>query len=385
MVEIAWVACVLLIVYPYTIYPMVLKALSVVFGRSGAKEKDQTPSVTLIISAYNEEKVIAEKLENSLSLDYPKEKLEIIVVSDKSSDRTDEIVSSYAKRGVKLLKQKVRLGKTAGLNAVQEKAGGEILIFTDADSKLHKDTVKYIASGFSDTTIGLITGSTQYTSSEDLDVSITESSSIYTTIEKRIKKYESLLGSCVGADGAIFGLRKKLYQQLSDEDINDLVIPFNVIKQNYRVVFDERVICAEHSSKNTLNEFKRQIRITNRSLLAIFKYRELLTPYKNKFYGLKIISHKLIRYLSPWILCLWVSVSLLFMKSSLLIKVALSVGVGICCVSAVMQILKNGGRVGSLNKYGIHFLLMNVAYMIGWIKYLTGKRDISWNTDDNRM
>lgn len=202
MLTLAFFACCFLVLYPYVVYPVLLKALCL-FRSRAIPAGDGMPGMTMIISAFNEEDVIAEKVENTLALDYPKENLEIIVVSDHSNDRTDEIVKRYEDQGVLLLALPVRQGKTAGLNEAVRKARGEILVFSDADSLYKPDALRIIAGSLAgDGSVGLVTGSTDYASRGEGRMVVT--TSIYTRFERFLKRHESLLGSCVGADGALF-------------------------------------------------------------------------------------------------------------------------------------------------------------------------------------
>jgi cellulose synthase/poly-beta-1,6-N-acetylglucosamine synthase-like glycosyltransferase len=298
MIRIAFFISCFMVVYPYVVYPVLLKILSL-FRRLNLLSKEDTPRVTMIISAYNEEDVIAKKIENTLALDYPKENFEVIVVSDHSTDRTDEIVKRYESRGVILLSQPTRKGKTAGLNAAVQKAHGKLIVFSDADSMYEPSALKIIAGSFAgDKSIGLVTGSTNYVSEGQGKMVVT--TSMYARLERFIKKYESLLGSCVGADGAIFGMRKSLYEPLQDDDINDLVLPLTVIKQGRRVVLLEQLRCTEAPAVDESGEFRRQARITNRTLTALFRHAELMNVIKYPLFSFEVISHKLLKLSAPF-------------------------------------------------------------------------------------
>jgi cellulose synthase/poly-beta-1,6-N-acetylglucosamine synthase-like glycosyltransferase len=200
------------LVYVFLGYPLFLFVVgSLVRKRSGV-ETLQQPYVSLIISAYNEEKVIREKIENSLSLDYPRSAFEIIVVSDASTDQTDAIVADYADKGVILERMPVRGGKTVGLNAVVPMAKGEIIVFSDANAIYAPNAVHKLVKNFSDPTIGCVTGDSQYVK---LDQSyVGKSEDTYWDYERLLKIHESRLGSMVGADGAIFAIRKHLFRPL---------------------------------------------------------------------------------------------------------------------------------------------------------------------------
>jgi cellulose synthase/poly-beta-1,6-N-acetylglucosamine synthase-like glycosyltransferase len=377
MIRIAFFSCCFMVVYPYLVYPVILKILSL-FRRLSVLSKEGTPRVTVIISAFNEEDVIAKKIENTLALDYPEDNVQIIVVSDNSTDRTDEIVKRYDTRGVILLSQPVRKGKTAGLNDAVRKAWGKILVFSDADSMYETNALKIIAGSLaSDRRIGLVTGSTNYVT-EGLGKMVV-TTSIYARLERFIKKHESLVGSCVGADGAIFGMRKSLYEPLQDDDINDLVLPLKVVKQHRRVVLLEQLTCTEAPAVDESGEFRRQARITNRTLRALFRHADLMNVIKYPLFSFEVVSHKLLKLSAPF-----------FMLSLFPLNIFLLDRGGVYYATFFAQIACYGlciimlWRAGDGNKHAIfgfiyHFIMVNVSILVGWAKFLSGQKNVIWN------
>lgn len=356
-------------IYSYVIYPLLLILLKPFFDLE-IRRGDETCSVTIIISAHNEAEIIGKKIENSLALEYPDSELEIIVVSDGSTDGTDEIVSQFAGRNVVLISSEIRRGKTAGLNSALTMANGEIVIFTDADSMFPLDTVKKFSEFFNDNSIGLVTGSTSYLSQGP--EGLVRSTGIYTKLEKLVKQLETLSGSCVGADGAIFAIRKSLYMPLRDDDINDLVIPLNVIRSGKRVVLREDLICEEPPSADEKSAFLRQARISNRTLRALFRHLDLLNFLKFKNFSFKLISHKHIRLSTP-----------LFMLTLIPLNIYL-LGMGNQFVLfMIAQIIfygfAIGGRKIELFKPFHHFVLVQIAILYGWYLYLKGETMVTWN------
>lgn len=206
MIELIFFSSIFLVIYSYSVYPLLMLILSRIY-RNEVSMSESTPSITLIISAYNEEDVIADKIENSLILEYPAEKLQIMVVSDCSSDKTDEIVRDYSQNDIVLLSSQTRRGKTYGLNEAVLKAKGEVLVFSDADSMYPEDVLGKMVRLLADSSVGLVTGTTKYMA--DGSGQMVETGSIYTRLEKMIKAYESKIGSCVGADGAIFAMKNR--------------------------------------------------------------------------------------------------------------------------------------------------------------------------------
>jgi cellulose synthase/poly-beta-1,6-N-acetylglucosamine synthase-like glycosyltransferase len=368
---------IVLMMYSYAVYPLLLSLLSALVKKPIRTSETFTPSITLIISAFNEESVIEEKLENALAIEYPPNLLEILVVSDCSTDKTDAIVKSYSNRGVTLLPQLVRKGKTAGLNVAVQQAKGEVLMFSDADSMYERATFRKVADYLSDLSVGLVTGMTTYTVSRDAQ--ITETSGVYTRLERFIKRHESMVGSCIGADGAIFAVRKSLYIPLREDDINDLVIPLNVVRQGHRVVLHPDLHCTETSSPDSSREYERQIRITARTLRALFRYADLLNPVKYSVFSWEIVSHKWLRFSVPWFMLVLLPVSGSLWGEGWVYK-----------AGVLGQIMFYGGALmgywremrglpgGGLHLL-YHFVLINMSVLIGWWKYLAGQRVVTWN------
>lgn len=369
------------IFYAYVGYPLVLMAFSP-FLRKPVQKGEGTPRVTLIVSAYNEEATIARKLENSLTLDYPRELVEVMVVSDASTDRTDEIVRERAAQGVRLFRVEGRVGKTACLNLAVPEAKGEIVVFSDANSVFHPGALRELAANFADPAVGCVTGHTKYLSGKGSghDVSL----GIYARMERAVKRMESRIGSCVGADGAIFAVRKELYQPLMASDINDFVIPLNVIRQGFRTVLEERAWCWEEAAPDPRGEYSRQVRITNRTLRAIFKKKALILGVFERrlhtaIFPFELFSHKVVKFLVP-----------LFMALTLTSSLALTRARGSYRAVILLQgafyglaILEQGAAAVLLEKVMAAcrtFTVANAAILNGWITYARGEDFITWKS-----
>ncbi|MDD4364019.1 MAG: glycosyltransferase family 2 protein, partial [Atribacterota bacterium] len=227
---------ILLLSYIYLGYPLSLYSLSLFKKYNIIYLVGYLPSVSIIIAAYNEEKVIEDKIKNTLELDYPKEKLEIIVFSDSSKDNTDDIVKRYEKVGVKLLRIEGRKGKTFCQNRAVKHAKGEIVVFSDANSIYQSDAIKKLVRNFADKQIGCVSGELKYFSSDNNNDKNSEG--FYWKYEKMIKRLESKNSSLVGANGAIYAVRKKLYVFLEDFAISDFTEPLMIFKNGCRVIYE---------------------------------------------------------------------------------------------------------------------------------------------------
>jgi cellulose synthase/poly-beta-1,6-N-acetylglucosamine synthase-like glycosyltransferase len=367
--------------YTYAGYPMMLAAIALCQKKRPANRGPSVlPKVSLLISAYNEEAVVADKIENSLALEYPREKLEIIVISDGSTDATDSIVARYRERNVVLKRYEGHLGKTACLNRAVPEAVGEIIVFSDANSQYDRKALLYLVEKFSDNAIGWVTGRTEYLSpagGENIS-----SAGIYTRIEWLTKSLEGRIGSCVGADGTIFGIRKSLYRPLRDYDINDFVIPAKIIQQGYRGILAKKAFCIEKTAASIAGEFRRHIRITARTLRAILTHRNLLNPFKYPVFSLELASHKLMKFFVPYALCI------LFLTNIFIVATERNaVYTVFLCIQICLYILWLAGSLGiplfflaGPSRMIQTFFAVNLAIFIGWIKCFRGEKFTTWAT-----
>jgi cellulose synthase/poly-beta-1,6-N-acetylglucosamine synthase-like glycosyltransferase len=374
-----WVSL-LAISYAYIGYPAILSLVlrSGKLGeRSPAGQGAHLPSVTMIVSAYNEETVIGDKIENALSLDYPRELLEIVIISDGSTDRTREIVSHFAHQSIILRHYEGRIGKTACLNRALPLASGEIIVFSDANSTYKKDALKALSRPFQDRTVGFVTGCTRYGSGEDR--STVDSLGIYSKLELITKELESRLGSCIGADGAIFAIRKKLYLPLKDYDINDFVIPLSINQQGYRGVLQREAICFEKDAGSPKGEFQRQVRITNRTIRAIVNYRRLLNPFRFGLLSFELFSHKICRFLVPLFMVALLVSNLLLAERGGFFQMAL-IAQGILYVAAgAAPFVPMGSLLSRIVEAARTFVVVNAAIAVAWVKYFRGETYTIWS------
>ena len=334
------------------------------------------PFVTMIISAYNEVEVIGQKIENALSLDYPRELLEIVVASDGSTDGTAEVVSTFEPHGVVLRHYNAREGKTALLNRVLPLARGQVIVFSDANSLYDRRALKALVHRFRDTTIGFVTGWTQYRSrGGDTSGPLR----LYARIELLTKELESRLGSCIGADGAIFAIRKELYVPLNANDINDLVIPFSINERGYRGVLDRAALCFESDAGGNKGEFQRQARITGRTIGAIVSHRRLLNPLKFPLLSFEIISHKVCRFLVPLLLIALIVTNVLMAGEGRFFLIALCSQGLFYGLAGVASLMPRRSLVSRTAAAARTFLVVNAAVAVAWVRFLQGERYVTWS------
>ncbi len=367
-----------LIVYVYAGYPLLLLLLNRVRGERPVRRANIEPDVTLIISAYNEEDVIARKLDNSLNLDYPAKKLEIIVVSDASTDKTDDIVRQYADRGVRLLRMPERGGKTVGLNLAVPQARGEIIIFSDANALYDRQVVRNMVRNFADPEVGVVTGESRYLI-EDGDTS-TESENLYWRYELMLKKLESALGSVVGGDGAIYAIRKSLYRPMQPSDLSDFVNPLQIVAQGYRNVYEPEAFSYEKGGESFEKEFRRKVRIVNRAWRGMVSMRRVLNPFRYGWFAVQTWSHKVLRWWIPAFMAMVLFANLMLLSESPFYQASLllqGLFYGLALIGSVRRSTRPMSRLVYIPYY---FCLVNWASLRGIIENYFGRTYTTWET-----
>ena len=367
--------------YSYLGYPALLWLLARFFPRRHGFDDTFTPSVTLIISAYNEENVIEAKIKNALQLDYPPDKLSIMVVSDCSTDRTDELVQCFKNQGVILIRPESRRGKTSGLNLALSNVCSDIVVFSDANAMYDTQAVRHLTRHFSNTEIGYVVGHARYLETTKTAAGISEGS--YWDFEIKMKEWESSFSSVVGADGAIYAIRRELYEPLQETDINDFVNPLQIVAKGYRGIFDPAAWCTEKPAGQFNKEFSRKVRIANRSLNGLLRVPETCNPLKFGRFSWQVISHKLLRWFSPYLLCLNF-LAALTLASSQNRPAAASALVALYGAFALASLIgwwqDKQGRSSTLCFVPYYFSLMNLASAIGVLLRLRGTVISTWET-----
>ncbi len=370
-----------ILVYIYLGYPAILCLAARLFSLRHTFDNRYAPSVTLVISAYNEEKEIEAKIENALLLDYPPEKLTIMVVSDCSTDRTDEMVLKFQDKGVLLIRPGSRRGKTSGLNLAFMQITSDVVVFSDANAIYDRSAVRNLVRHFVDEQIGYVVGNARYQEAEKTAAGTSENT--YWNIETKMKEWESAFSSVVGGDGALYAIRRHLYEPLQETDINDFVNPLQIVAKGYRGLFDPEAWCSEKPAGQFKKEFSRKVRIANRSLNGLMRVAETCNPLKSWRFAWQIISHKLLRWLSPFILCLNFMAAVAMDYEETLSPYALGLVVlyGLLALLALAGWWQDkSGACGTIFYMPYYFSLMNIASAIGVLLRLKGEVITTWET-----
>ena len=369
-------ACVL--AYIYVGYPLLLWILATFLPKKSYDGRPFEPRVSFVISAYNERSIIAAKIENTLDLDYPKDMMEIMVVSDCSDDGTDETVARYAPRGVRLIRQAERRGKAEGLNLAVPRATGEIIVFSDANAIYQADAIRLLVQRFSNLRVGYVVGQARYVRQTG-QAAAAESEGFYWKLETWLKQKESEFGSVVGGDGAIYAIRRELFVPLLPTDINDFLNPLQIIARGYRGVYEAAAICLEEAGDSFQKEFRRKVRIISRSLNAIHREPRVLLPWVQPRHWLALVSHKVLRWFGP-----------VFQILLMLVTIA-CLNVAVCWYAFWLQIcfyalaaigwsLQAGNKAPKVFSLPYYLCLVNLASLIGILKFVTGSLSPTWQT-----
>ena len=385
-----WLSCAL-VIYPYVAYPLLLHTVNRIRYQEQraigehAQEKeasvDTLPSLTLIISAYNEQSVIKQKLRNCSQLDYPAELLDVLVVSDGSTDATGKIVKQYADTDtrVRLHTMGKQSGKTAGLNEAVLLARGEILVFSDANAMYSPDALVRLVAPFSESDVGYTVGSALYHDDEEGAVNISEG--LYWKYELWIKKLESDFYSVVGGDGAIYAIRRNLFQPLENKDISDFVNPLQIVAAGYRGVFLPEARSYEGGTEEFADEFRRKRRIVNRSWSAVNRYIKIFSWKRHKKFLFMLVSHKVIRWLS----CFFVVFAL---ATSSVLAATRSDSMYFWLTATISATILTGFTGWVMDRRGLpipkvvyliyYFYLVGLASLLGIADYQRGKTYTAW-------
>jgi cellulose synthase/poly-beta-1,6-N-acetylglucosamine synthase-like glycosyltransferase len=369
-----WICCALL-VYSYALYPLLVGILAKRFGIPVAAD-DVLRRVTIIVTAYNEADCIRAKLDNLAGLEYPSNLIQILVVSDGSTDSTEEIAANYEVRPIQVLRVDGRKGKTACQNAAALASDSEILVFTDATTRLQANAIRAMARYFGDPRVGCVGGRLEYVS--DADSMTSSGGEAYWNYETRLRVGESSLGSLIGVSGCLYAVRKSAYRPIEPWLISDFAIAMKIQELGLRTVLAPDACCYETTLEDGTRELSMRVRVGVRSLNALVRERRFLNPLKYGRFAWQLWSHKALRYASPflWIGALTANVALIDYHPAYL-----AMFIGQCTIIAAgatgFVLQHRHHNLGLLAK-PYYFLLTNLASLIAALRYMRGERMVVW-------
>lgn len=365
--------CLAVVVYVFAGYPLTVFVLARLFGK-GVRQGDCDPSVSIVIAAHNEEKCIEGTIVNKLSLDYPKEKLEIIVVSDGSTDGTDAIVRRYAGGRVFFLVQEERSGKTAAINRAVAHARGDIVVFSDANSMYAPDAVRKLVRNFYDESVGYVTGRIVYTDADGQVVG--KGCSTYMGYENFLWTNETRIGSIVGTDGGVDAVRRPLFRPMRPDQLPDFILPLAVIEQGRRVVYEPDALLKEQALVTSRDEYDMRVRVSLRALWALLDMKHLLTFRRFRLFAWQLWSHKVLRYLCP-VFLLGVYVGNSFLLPHALVYRMFFLLQTACYLAAALSVLSRRQSSGVFYMVR-YFVLLNAAALHAFLQFLWGRKKVVW-------
>ena len=370
-----WIG-VFLAFYSYLVYPVVLmfcqRAATPPPARADSAQA--LPHVTIIVAARNEQARIADKLENTLAMEYPGGTFNILVASDCSEDATDSIVNGFATRGVSLVRSPERKGKEHAQGLAIKAATGSVLVFTDTATRLRPDAIRLLVEDFSDPTVGAV-------SSEDELVSpdgTVRGEGAYVRYEMALRRLESRAAGLVGLSGSCFAVRKEVCARWRSDTPSDITAALLCAQTRLRAISDERVKGAYQDLKDESKEFQRKKRTIIRGMTAVWELREALNPFRYGMFSLQVWSHKILRWLVPVGLALALVCSAVLARDSGLYRGLLVLQLAGYAAAGVAYVSGGARRIMPL-RIALYFLLANIATAAALWDFMRGVRIVTWN------
>jgi cellulose synthase/poly-beta-1,6-N-acetylglucosamine synthase-like glycosyltransferase len=363
----AWLA------YVYAGYPLFLWIAG--FWRKFVPEAREGyfPRVSVLISARNEEKDILWKVTETLSWNYPSDRLELLIASDASEDRTDEILRGIKDPRLRYIRIENRVGKNEALNRLVQLATGELLLFSDANSHIGKDCLRGIVRSFADPRVGGVTG-TEHTEKEEEELAVGVGTRAYLDYEFMVNRLESRVGSVIVCDGSLFAIRRSLYHQLQPDLANDLELPLQIGARGYRLLCEPEAWAFEKAMRSPREEFNRKRRICGQGVLGFWRLRSCLRGFR----AWQFLSRKVLRWLSLIPISL-ILVSTIALAGRPLFTFLLGLQIAFYAVALLGFLLSRTGLKGSaLLTAPFYFLLVNLAAIVGVSQACAGRRFAVW-------
>lgn len=373
--ETVFVVCLAALGYTYLGYPLLVWLVSSLRARQ-TKRAPYEPTISIVITAYNEERDLPAKIANTLQLDYPSAKLELIVASDCSTDRTDQIAGEFAAQGVKLWRQPERLGKTAAQNAAVEIATGEVVLFSDATTLYEPDVLRVMMPNFADATIGCVAGRLIYV--DPGETATGKGAQSYWNYETFLRRHESRAGSLIGTSGCLYAVRRSAYLPMYHEACSDFLIATKMVEQGLRAIYEPDAVCTEETNRHSNRELRMRVRVITQTITDLWRHRGMMNPFRSGFYAVQLFSHKVLRYCVPFLLLILLATSLIMAPRSYFFAAAALAQVGFYFLALLGYLLERAGIHLFLLDLPQYFVLANLASLIACYKFLSGERYARW-------
>jgi cellulose synthase/poly-beta-1,6-N-acetylglucosamine synthase-like glycosyltransferase len=377
-----WVL-VLLVAYTYFGYTLVVLGLSLFRHRRVGVDETYEPLVTFLITAYNEERDLPQKLANTLAQEYPRDKLEILVASDGSTDRTDDVVREFARRDprVRLLRVEGRVGKTETQNQALRVARGEVVVFSDATTEYRPDVVRKIVRNYADPEVGAVSGKYGYRTLQRSAMG--RASIVFWTYENFIKSRQTRIRTITGCCGCIYSVRREVYVPLPRTIISDRVEPLKIQEQGHRIVFEPQAVAFETTTEKVREEFRMRVRVITRGMNGLLYARRLLNPLRHPFVAFQLLSHKVLRWFVPVFLLLLLPVNLALVTTHWFYALTFGAQLLFYGFALLGWITEAVGRRVRILALPLYFCVVNGASLVGLFNVLRGERKVVWETARN--
>jgi cellulose synthase/poly-beta-1,6-N-acetylglucosamine synthase-like glycosyltransferase len=363
----------LAVIYTYLGYPIVITILARILNRP-VHIAPIWPTVSLIIPAYNEERIIAQKLDNSLALDYPREKLEIVVVSDGTTDRTNEVVRAYVDKGIRLFFEPPRRGKIAAINRAVPLTRGEILVFTDANAMLLPDALRNLVRNFADERVACVGGEKRVGTGRSISA---RGESAYWRYESRLKRCDSAVSSVMGVAGELFAIRRERYAPVEENSlIEDFVLSLRLVEAGWRVIYEPEAVAWEPSLLSLSAEWQRRTRIAAGGFQAMVRLPGMLNPSLG-LPAFQYFSHRVLRWLAPFFL-LMIFLTNLRLRARSLYRWGLKVQVLFYLMALTGLLLGRAHIYWRPLQLVFYFCFTNLAALVGFARYVTRSQPVTW-------
>ena len=365
------------VVQAYFIYPLSIYILGIFRNTKTSKDLSRF-YVTVIITAFNEENLIEHKVKNTIEIDYPKENMQIIVASDGSKDRTNEIVNKFNEYSVELVSIAERKGKENAQREALKHARGEIIVFTDVATTLEKNAIERIVSNFADPSIGCV-------SSEDRVIGKDGKQSgenFYVRYEMWLRKLESKVGSPVGLSGSFFAARKSVCEDFSGEMDSDFRTLLNSVKRGMRGTVDPEAIGYYQDLSDQRREFERKVRTVLRGLTVFFRNIEFLNVFRYGLFSYELFCHKLLRWLVPFFLIIMFVVNIPLASVSRGFAILMAAQCLFYAIAAIQLFRDMYSSSILFIKIPIYFVTVNASILVAWFRYLNGQRVLVWTPSE---
>src|SRR6266581_2920889 len=387
-IEIIFWTCICAVAYNYVGYPLVLFALSVLSqaksdfrfllsraGRRQSRSAEYVPQVAVLISVYNEESVILAKVKNTLELDYPEGQIEILIGLDAPTDSTAEILSRLQCGSLRVVHFPERQGKLKVLSSLAEQTQAEILVLTDANTTLERNCIRNLVRHFANPGVGAVSGEESRVAAPGSDPA---AESLYWRYESALKLLENRLNCTLGGNGSVLAVRRSLFHPKKHSIIEDFQIPLEIRFKGYRVIYDPEAVAIEEIAPTLSAQFARRVRIGAGNYQTLFANLECLSPLKGML-AFCFFSHRVLRWLAPLLLLVGFICSVVMIKR-LDFAILFIAQCAFYLSASIGYWRKKQGKPARLLSAPLHFCLMNLAMLLGFLRYLSGQQKLTWNS-----